>query len=116
MAILAKMTEVWILKKDSMGGGGFHHTVYVDRNLAREVANDMRGEFISFLPVAESGEVITGNRIIINRTVYDFNNQSSIEYLKSRALSKLDDGERMALGYSTPLVHNEDKTENKDLK
>ena len=81
-----------------MGGSEFMQTAFVDKKTCEIECGKLKEEWISYKPVEEIGEKISGNRIIIKGTVYSLNKIPGKEALKIRAKNKLTKEECRALG------------------
>jgi hypothetical protein len=92
------------LKKDSLGGGGWHRTAYTDGEVAKMVAAEMCQEWIHWKAVESEAEEIGGGRCIIDGTVYDLEATTEQEKLVETAMKKLSPKERSALGFGSVCV------------
>jgi hypothetical protein len=91
--------KVWVLEIITMNGSqGFYSTAYLHKPVAIHYSKKYEEEWNSYKPVEKEGQTIEGNRIIINRMVYDLDYMTPEQLIKKRAMDKLTDEEKLALG------------------
>ena len=105
--------QVWLLRISSMGGSGckdekgvlccngYTDTAFVDVGAANEWADRNDEEWRSYKPEANEGfEVVVSSIdcVAVGRKIFNLDRSTSEDAIKSRALSKLSEEEKDALG------------------
>jgi hypothetical protein len=92
--------KVWLIRISNMSGNKNDYLVYAftSERTCKLRCKDMQEEYQDYIPEAWDGEEISGDRIIIDRKVYDLDRTDATEEIKRRAKEKLDPEEREVLG------------------
>ena len=81
--------DVCLIKRGTMGGSDFMREAFEDKDACSMVCSDLKEEFVSYTPVPKKGEVISGDRVIVEGRVYTLIKDNSEDMLYERAVKKL---------------------------
>ncbi len=90
--------KVYLIEKNTSNGLEFLVHAYIDQSTCDIVCEEKQEEWASFKSIEKFGEEISGERVIIDRCVYDLDFTNSTEIIRERAIEKLTDVEIKALG------------------
>ena len=94
------MTTIWLLKIDCAGGTDwtYYGVAYLDEDVAKLEAERLKEEWLGYKPTKVEGEEIDPRRVICDRIVYDLDVRAAKAIHRERAIKKLTDAEKEALG------------------
>ena len=90
--------QIFLIKRTTMGGSDFLQTAYTNSQTCQIACDERAAEWVSFTPFPIDGEVIQGDRVIVNGVVYYLDKTDANDSIKLRALKKLTEEERAVLG------------------
>lgn len=95
---------VYLLRRDDINGsGGYHEIAYLSSEVSKYYASELEDDWTSYVPERKKAERISGDRCIVDRTVYNLNEEMYIELVRKRALEKLSPHEQHVLGLDRNL-------------
>lgn len=94
-----KKISVYIIYISRLGGfTEIYDTVYKYKYVAEQVAEYLKGEWVSTKVDLIKAEVITGERCLIERKIYALDRTTRRQKIRQHALAKLNDEEKKVLG------------------